>query len=106
MVVKGFGEQFEGTFQLTAIAWRDKLDHMNDIQDRLETLEAKRWTLRAIADEIGSHWTTVARWKAGGQYPGNPKPFLIALDLLAKRKKIPKQRRYAKGSRGQAGLDT
>lgn len=76
---------------------------MNDIQQKLRELESKGWTLRAIADETGSHWTTVARWKVGTQYPRNPKPFVMILDTLMRRKRVPKQRRYAKGSRQRIG---
>ncbi len=72
---------------------------MNQIQEKITTLKDKGWSLAAIADELGVHWYTAQRWHKGEQYPDTPKPVLMALDALLKRKRIPKQRRYAKGSR-------
>ena len=70
---------------------------MNDMQEKIAALEEKGWSLRAIADEIETHWTTVARWKAGSQYPDHAHLVLMALDGLLARKRIPKRRRYAPG---------
>ena len=72
---------------------------MNDVQQSVADLESRGWTLRAIADEVHTHWTTVARWKAGSQYPEHAALVISALYALLKRKRVPKQRRYAKGSR-------
>jgi hypothetical protein len=72
---------------------------MTDVQTIIADLKAKGWTLAAIADEVGVTWFTVKRWETGEQYPDTPKPVLMMLDSLLKRKRIPKQRRYAKGSR-------
>ena len=72
---------------------------MNDVQQRLHDLKAKRWTLAAIADEIGITVKAVDHWQAGRRYPQNTKMVLMGLDHLLKRKRIPKQRRYAPGSR-------
>ncbi len=74
---------------------------MNEIQKRIADLEAKGWTLVAIADsdELGTHRNTVRMWKAGTRYPRPDKPILDALDHLLKRNRIPKKKRYAKGSR-------
>ena len=72
---------------------------MNEIQKRIAELEAKGWTLAAISDQIGNHWNTLAKWKAGDRYPANAPSVLLALDLLMKRKRIPKKKRYAPGSR-------
>ena len=72
---------------------------MNDFQQRINALESKGWTLRAIADELETHWTTVARWKAGTQSPGHLPLVMGALDALTRRKRIPKQRRYGPESR-------
>ena len=69
---------------------------MNAIQETLVQLQEKGWTLAALADELAVTVNAVEKWKAGDRYPSNPKLVLHALDGLAKRKRIPKQRRYAK----------
>ena len=79
---------------------------MNDVKQRIRALREKGWTVAAIADEIGVTARAIDHWQAGRRYPENAKMVLMGLDALLKRKRIPKQRRYAKGSRGQAGLDT
>lgn len=68
---------------------------MSDVQTKIADLKALGWTLAAIASELEMHWNTVNRWDKGTRYPDNPKPVLMALDTLAKRKRIPKRRRYA-----------
>ena len=72
---------------------------MNQIQTKLAELQEKGWTLAALADELGNHVNTVEKWKAGDRQPANPRSVMLALELIAKRKRIPKRRRYAKGSR-------
>ena len=75
---------------------------MNEIQAKIAQLEEKGWTLAAIADsdELGGvHRNTIGMWKAGTRYPRLDKPILDALDHLLKRNRIPKKKRYAKGSR-------
>ena len=69
---------------------------MNDVQQRLAELKGNGWTLAAIADEVGVTWRTMKRWEVGDTYPDTPKPVLTALDVLLKRKRIPKKRRYQK----------
>ena len=69
------------------------------IQIRLGELKVRGWTLAAIADELGMHWNTVKRWDKGSRSPDHRRPVLLALDVLFRRKRIPKQRRYTKGSR-------
>lgn len=73
--------------------------HMNDVQARIARLEEKGWTLAALADddELGVAHITVEKWKTGDRYPRPDKPILDALDRIAKRKRIPKKRRYLKG---------
>ncbi len=71
----------------------------SEIQDRITQLVEKCWTLAAIADELGVTSDTVELWKAGRRNPTNAKAVLAMLDTLLKKKQIPKQRRYAKGSR-------
>ena len=69
---------------------------MNDIQKKLGELQEKGWTLAALADELGNHVNTLEKWKAGERYPSNEKSVMLALEGLAKRKRIPKQRRYTR----------
>lgn len=73
---------------------------MNDeIQSRISQLVEKGWTLAAIADELGVTSDTVELWRAGKRNPTNAKAVLLMLDKVLKKKRIPKQKRYAKGSR-------
>ena len=67
---------------------------MNNVQETLAELKVRGWTLAAIADELEMHWNTVNRWDKGSRYPDNPKPVILALDALLKRRRIPKKKRY------------
>ena len=69
------------------------------VQIKLATLQKKGWTLAALADELGQKVNTLEKWKAGQRNPANQKAVLAMLEQLERRKRIPKQRRYAKGSR-------
>ena len=71
----------------------------NEIRSRLAQLAEKGWTLAAIADELGVTSDTVELWRAGKRNPTNAKAVLAMLDKVLKKKRIPKQKRYAKGSR-------
>jgi ribosome-binding protein aMBF1 (putative translation factor) len=71
----------------------------NPIQVRLAVLQDKGWTLAALADELQQKVNTLEKWKAGDRNPANEKAVLAMLKKLESRKRIPKQRRYAKGSR-------
>ena len=75
------------------------LGDMNDVQQSIADLRDKGWTLAALADEVGANRRTVDRWYVGDLYPQNHKAVLVLLDQLLKRKGVPKQRRYAPGSR-------
>jgi len=55
---------------------------MDDVQEVLKRLEAKGWTMAAIADEIGTHRETVSRWKTGGQAAHNAKGVVLMLQAL------------------------
>ena len=57
--------------------------------------------MAAIADEGGVTCFTVKRWETGVQYPDTPKPVNLMLATLLKRLRVPKKRRYAKGSRSR-----
>ena len=72
---------------------------MNEIQTRIARLEDKKWSLVAIANELQAHRNTVGSWKAGIRYPRPDKPIIDALDHLLEQNRIPKMKRYAKGSR-------
>lgn len=74
---------------------------MNEVQIKIAQLEAKKWSLRAIADELQAHRNTVNSWKAGSRYPRLDKPVLDALDHLLQRNRIPRLKRYEKGSRNK-----
>ncbi len=71
----------------------------NPIQIKLAILQEKGWTLAALADELEQRVNTLEKWKAGDRNPANEKAVLAMLGRLEKRKRIPKKRRYAKGSR-------
>jgi len=71
----------------------------NEVQSRIAQLVEKGWTLAAIADELSVTSASVENWKAGKRNAANAKPILAMLDTLLNKKQIPKQRRYAKGSR-------
>jgi predicted transcriptional regulator len=78
----------------------------NDIQLKLTELTKKGWTLAAIADELGITPLAVELWKAGKRYPTNAKSVSLMLDKILEVKRIPKKRRYVKGSRRIADSTT
>ncbi|MCJ7508332.1 MAG: helix-turn-helix domain-containing protein [candidate division Zixibacteria bacterium] len=69
---------------------------MNEIQTRIADLEAKGWTLAALADELEVTRNAVEKWKAGDRDPSNAKAIYSLLADIAKRKRIPKKKRYNK----------
>lgn len=77
----------------------------NEIQSRIAQLVERGWTLAAIADELGVTSDTVELWKAGRRTPTNAKAVLAMLGKVSEKKRIPKQRRYAKGSRRKEERD-
>ncbi|MDO8531995.1 MAG: helix-turn-helix transcriptional regulator [Dehalococcoidia bacterium] len=70
---------------------------MNDVQKAMAALQARGWTVAALADELGVTVSAAEKWKAGQRYPANAKAILALLDQIDKRKRVPKQRRYGKG---------
>ena len=70
-----------------------------EILTKITQLMEKGWTLAAIADELGVTSDTVELWKAGKRNPTNAKGILLMLDKILDKKRIPKKRRYVKGSR-------
>ena len=73
---------------------------MNDVQCRIAELQAKGWTLAALADALGNHVNTLEKWKAGDRYPANSTSVLIAMAALAERTSIPAKRRRSVSSDG------
>ena len=71
----------------------------SEIQAKIVQLVEKGWTLAAIADELGVTSDTVELWRAGKRNPTNAKAILLMLNKLLEKKRIPKKKRYAKGSR-------
>ena len=69
--------------------------YVNNIQSKLADLQAKGWTLAALADELGLTVNALEKWKAGDRQPANERATLLLLDSLAKQRRIPKQRRYS-----------
>jgi DNA-binding transcriptional regulator YiaG len=69
---------------------------MNNIQIKISELQEKSWTLAALADELEVTVNAVEKWKAGDRYPNNAKAILLLLDQIARRKRIPKTRRYGR----------
>lgn len=69
------------------------------IQSKIAELVKKGWTLAAIADELGVTSDTIELWNAGKRNPTNAKAVLLMLDKVLGKKRIPKKKRYAKGSR-------
>ena len=72
---------------------------MNAVQEKLAALQAKGWTLAAIADEVGVTYNAVVKWKAANRTPSNEKLLIEHLNRLLQQRKVPPQRRYQKGTR-------
>ena len=72
---------------------------MNDVQEKIAQLQKNGWSITALSERIEQARVTVDKWKSGERYPASPKAILILLDQVIKEKRVPKQRRYAKGSR-------
>lgn len=71
----------------------------SEIQAKIAQLVEKGWTLAAIADELGVTSDTVELWKAGKRNPTNAKGVLLMLNRVLNKNRIPKKKRYTKGSR-------
>ena len=74
------------------------------IQEKIASLQlpnerGKKWTLAALADELGLKVNTLEKWKAGQRRPANEKAVLEMLGRVAQMKRIPKERRYVNGRR-------
>lgn len=71
----------------------------DNVQAKLAELQEKGWTLANIARALKLSPVTVESWNQGKRSPANLHSVLAQLDQLAKRKRIPKQRRYIHGNR-------
>ena len=80
---------------LTLYTLYAKVPPVNEVQQKLANLEGRGWTLAAIADEVGTTYNAVQKWKSGDRRPSNPKLVLQSLDALYKRKRVPKKRRQS-----------
>lgn len=69
-------------------------------KELIAQLQAKGWTLAAIADELGIAYRTITSWRSDARTPANPKLVEAALAQLLQRRRIPKGKRYTHG-RGQ-----
>ena len=67
----------------------------NPIQETIEELRARGWTVSAIADALGVPRPTIERWRHGSRYPANAIFVQRGLDTLLAPKRIPKRKRYA-----------
>ncbi len=69
---------------------------MNDVQETLDDLLGKGWTLAAIADEMEVAANTVVRWNSGVRYPANAAAVKVILGQLQLKRRTPKRKRYTK----------
>jgi transcriptional regulator with XRE-family HTH domain len=67
---------------------------MSEIQDKLNELKAKGWTLASIARALGQSHRTIESWNQGVRNPANLKPVFDSLDKLSELKRIPKKKVY------------
>ena len=77
---------------------------MNELIDVLKRLRKKKWTVTAIAEEIGTTQRTINRWENGINAPVWPSSIIEALERLEETKP-PLQRRYTHVSGGRFSDD-
>ena len=65
---------------------------MNEVQQQLQTLCERGWSIPAIARAIGMSDSAVEKWRAGNRTPRAQKLLSAALADLLRRKRIPKRR--------------
>ena len=65
---------------------------LTDVQQEIEELRAKGWTVAAIADAVGVGWLAVNRWRKGTRTPTNVAAVVTLLRQL-KRRSVPPRRR-------------
>jgi hypothetical protein len=64
------------------------------IQETIEQLRAKGWTVSAMSDAVGIPRPTLERWRHGSRFPTHAEFVRRALAELLTRKRIPKRKRY------------
>jgi len=72
-----------------------------DAKEVLARLQAKGWTIAAIADEMGLSRYALDKWKSGARTPSHQVLVVAALKKLETRKRIPKRKRYPNGRSGR-----
>ncbi len=72
--------------------------HMTEIQELIDQLRQKRWTMAAIARALGVRQSTVHRWYRGSYVPDNQVAVRLALRQLLEQP-VPKRKyRRRKGN--------
>ena len=72
-----------------------------DAKEVLARLQAKGWTIAAIADAMGLSRYALDKWKAGERTPSHQVLVVAALKKLETRKRILKRKRYPHGRKGR-----
>ena len=70
-----------------------------EIQNKLDELKLKGWTLSSIAREIGQSSRAVESWNQGVRSPANLQSVILSLNKLIDYKRIPKKKLYKNSSR-------
>jgi hypothetical protein len=66
---------------------------MGMIQEQIEELLRRGWTIAAIGDELEYSRDSIERWRKGSN-PSSQKVVALGLEDLLRRKRIPKKKRY------------
>ena len=74
---------------------------MKEVQEVIEQLRRRGWTMTAIARAIGSNDVTLYRWWAGRNRPYNPVPVMLALQQLLDQP-VPKRKYRRRKQRSDA----
>ncbi len=72
-----------------------------DVKEVIARLQAKGWTIAALADTMGLSRYALDKWKSGERNPSHQVLVLAALKKLETRKRIPKRKRYPHGRNGR-----
>jgi hypothetical protein len=67
---------------------------MGLIQEQIEELLRRGWTIAAIGDELEYSRDSIERWRKGSN-PSSQKVVALGLEDLLRRKRVPKRKRYA-----------
>ena len=85
-----------GQSKLTCWVTFPNMEGMTEVQDVLEELKGKGWTLAAISDAVEVHRDSVVGWDTGRHNPANPRLVVRELRQLLRRRSVPKRKRYKK----------